>query len=324
MDIAADAIMTLFGSTANDASFNAWVTDITDTTNRGRVEGLLSMATFISFIVTFALAGIVIEQYGYFVFFYGLGGLVTLTGLLGGLILKDAPLTEEEQTMQRPPYWKEVSQIFSLNVIQENKMLFLLLSGIVINGIAWQTTFPYLLIYIEHFLGFGKSEYGLIMGAVLIITALSTIPIGMIVDRINRRAFILWMAFLSSAAALLFSFARSMVVVLMFGVLMTVIMAAFGIVSNAWLKDLYPKQNRGQFQGVRLFFLVMIPMIIGPATGSFLIRNFGIPTILNGEAGFIPTPMIYYAAAVINLFALLPLMRISKTNIPTVSLEASE
>lgn len=95
-------------------------------------------------------------------------------------------------------------------------------------------------------------------------------------------------------------------------------------VENAWLKDLYPKQNRGQFQGVRLFFFVMIPMIIGPATGSFLIRNFGIPTILNGEAGFIPTPMIYYAAAVINLFALLPLLRISKTNIPTVSLEASE
>jgi MFS family permease len=310
--ITADAIMTFFGSTANDAAFNAWVTDITDTTNRGRVEGLLSMASFVSFIITFALAGIVIEQYGYFVFFYGLGGFVAITGLIGGLILKDAPLTEEEQTTQRTAYWKEIRQVFSLNIIKENKILFLLFIGIVINSIAWQTTFPYLLIYIEHFLGFGKSEYGLIMGAVLIVTALSTIPIGMVVDRVDRRRFIIWMAFLASVTALLFSFARGMVVVLVFGVLMTVNMAAFGIVSNAWLKDLYPKQNRGQFQGVRLFFWVMIPMIIGPAIGSFLISNFGIPTTMNGEAGFIPTPAIYYAATIINLFAILPLLRIPK------------
>lgn len=312
MVIVADAIMTFFGSTANDAAFNAWVTDITDTTNRGRVEGLLSMASFVSFIITFALAGIVIDSYGYFVFFYGLGGFVLVTGLIGGLILKDAPPTQEEVNIQRPPYWREVAQVFRLQLIKENKIMFLLFISIVINSIAWQTTFPYLLIYIEHFLGFGKSEYGLIMGAVLILTALSTIPIGLIVDRVSRRGFILWMAFLSALAALIFSLARGMAFVLISGVFMTVIMAGFGIVSNAWLKDLYPKQNRGQFQGIRLLFWVMIPMIIGPSIGSFLISQFGIPTIMNGEAGFIPTPVIYYAAAVINLFAIPPLLRIPK------------
>lgn len=312
MVIIADAVMTFFGSTANDAAFNAWVTDITDTTNRGRVEGLLSMAGFLSFILTFALAGVVIDNYGYFVFFYGLGGLVTITGFLGGFLLKDAPLTKEEQAQERPPYWQEIAQVFRMDIIRENKILFLLFLSIVINSIAWQTTFPYLLIYIEHFLGFGKSEYGLIMGAVLIITALSTIPIGMIVDRVSRRGFILWMAVLSAVTALLFSLARGMAVVLITGVLQTVVMAAFGIVSNAWLKDLYPKQNRGQFQGIRLVFWIMIPMIIGPAIGSYLIRSFGIPTTLNGLEGFIPTPAIYYAAAVINLFTIIPLLRIPK------------
>ncbi len=313
MVILADAVMTFFGSTANDAAFNAWVTDITDTTNRGRVEGLLSMASFVSFIITFALAGMVIDNYGYFVFFYGLGGFVLLTGLIGGLILKDAPVNEAEE-IERPPYWQEVAQVFRLEIVKENKTMFLLFIAIVINSIAWQTTFPYLLIYIEHFLGFGKSEYGLIMGGVLIITALSTIPLGLLVDRVSRRGFILWMAFLSAVAALTFSLARGMIVVLVTGVFMTVIMAGFGIVSNAWLKDLYPKQNRGQFQGIRLLFWVMIPMIIGPSVGSFLITNFGIPTVMNGEAGFIPTPIIYYVSAVINLFAIPPLLKIGKIN----------
>ncbi len=312
MVVVADAVMTFFGSTANDASFSAWTTDITDTTNRGRVEGLIQMSVFVSFILTTALAGMVIEQFGYFVFFYGLGGLVALTGLVGGLLLKDAPVSEEERNQIRPPYWREVLNTFSVDIVRKNRTLFLLLVAVSINGIAWQVTFPYLLIYIEHFLGYDKGTMGLIMGGVLVITALSTIPLGMLVDRIPRRTFILWMAVSSAITALIFSFARAIPFLLVAGVLQTVTMAAFGIVSGAWLKDLYPTQQRGQFQGVRMVFWVLIPMVIGPAIGSFLIRTYGIPTLLNGEAGFIPTPVIYYVAAVINLVALLPLLRISR------------
>lgn len=35
--------MTFFGSSANDACFNAWITDCADDTNRGAVEGINSM-----------------------------------------------------------------------------------------------------------------------------------------------------------------------------------------------------------------------------------------------------------------------------------------
>ena len=34
-----DSVMTFFGSSANDASFNAWLTDMSDETNRGAIEG---------------------------------------------------------------------------------------------------------------------------------------------------------------------------------------------------------------------------------------------------------------------------------------------
>ncbi len=316
MVILADAIMTFFGSAANDASFNAWTTDITDKTNRGRVEGLIQMSIFLSFILTTALAGMVIEKFGYFVFFYGLGGLVTLTGLIGGLMMKDAPVSHEEQFQKRLPYWREVFNTFRFSIVRENRILFLLFLAILVNGVAWQVTFPYLLIYIEHYLGYDKGTMGLIMGGVLIITALSTIPLGILVDKIPRRTFILWMAFLSSVTALIFSFARGIPFLVIAGTLQTMTMAAFGIVAGAWLMDLYPEQQRGQFQGVRMIFMVLLPMVIGPAIGSFLIRSYGIPTVLNGEAGFIPTPVLYYMAAAINLLAILPLVRIPK-QLPT-------
>ena len=41
--IVGDCVMTLFGSTANDAAFNAWVTDNTRPAYRGRVEGVLAV-----------------------------------------------------------------------------------------------------------------------------------------------------------------------------------------------------------------------------------------------------------------------------------------
>ena len=311
MVVLADAIMTFFGSTANDANFSAWTTDITDTSNRGRVEGVIQMTIFLSFILTTALAGMVIEKFGYFVFFYGLGGLVTLTGLIGGLLMKDAPISEEERNRARPPYWREILNTFRFSIVRENRVLFLLFLSIVVNAIAYQVTFPYLLIYIEHFLGYDKGAMGLIMGAVLILTAISTIPLGILVDRIPRKIFMLGMAIMAAITALLFSFARETPFVLVAGTLQTMTMAAFGIVAGAWLMDLYPKESRGQFQGIRMVFMVLLPMIIGPAIGSYLVTHYGIPTTLNGEAGFIPTPMLYYVSSVINLLAIPPLLRIT-------------
>jgi len=38
-----------------------------------------------------------------------------------------------------------------------------------------------------------------------------------------------------------------------------------------------------------------------------LIRSFGAPTTLNGQAGFIPAPVIFQVGAIIALLSLIPL-----------------
>ena len=43
-----DCVMTFFGSSANDACFNAWLTDSTDATNRGKVEGINAMMPLVA------------------------------------------------------------------------------------------------------------------------------------------------------------------------------------------------------------------------------------------------------------------------------------
>ena len=46
-----DCLMTFFGSTANDASYNAYLTEITDETNRGKVEGVNSAMPLVSILI---------------------------------------------------------------------------------------------------------------------------------------------------------------------------------------------------------------------------------------------------------------------------------
>ena len=48
-----DCVMTFFGSSANDACFNAWLTDSTDETNRGKVEGINAMMPLVAILVVF-------------------------------------------------------------------------------------------------------------------------------------------------------------------------------------------------------------------------------------------------------------------------------
>jgi MFS family permease len=72
------------------------------------------------------------------------------------------------------------------------------------------------------------------------------------------------------------------------------------------MKELLPADARGKFLGFRMIFWILIPMVIGPAIGSALIRRFGIPATLSGEAGFIPVPIIFQVSAALSLLALIP------------------
>ncbi|MBR2769785.1 MAG: MFS transporter, partial [Solobacterium sp.] len=48
-----DCLMTVAGSTSNDAAFNAWVADVTDETNRGRLNSVLAILPVIAVVIVF-------------------------------------------------------------------------------------------------------------------------------------------------------------------------------------------------------------------------------------------------------------------------------
>jgi MFS family permease len=312
--VLADSVMTFFGSTANDAAFNAWTADIATTHTRGRVEGVLNVSVFIAQIVALVAAGVLIDKAGYFVFFYLLGGIVILAGIIAGGLLQDAPLPPEPEG-GRPPFWAEFTELFSLETLRQNRTLFILLLNIMIGSIAFEVGFPYLIIYIENFIGMTKSQFSIVGGVVLLGSALLAVPFGLLADRWDRRHMIMVMTVVSSIGAFLFAFATGIPAVAVTAFIWQAFWMATGVASGAWLKDLLPEENRGKFLGVRMIFWIAIPMVIGPAIGSWLIQHYGLPTTSNGQAGFIPVPILFQVTAVIAVLSLIPLIFIKKNSI---------
>jgi len=306
MVVVADSIMTFFGSTANDAAFSAWTVDVATPDIRGRVEGVLNLSVFLAQIAAMVAAGILIDSLGYFNFFYTLGGIVILVGLIGGLLLRD-PVKDMQSVETRKPFLQEFAELFRLNTLRNNKNLFILLLFIMISSIGMQVSFPYMIVYLENYVGVSKTEFSIIGGAVMLGSAVLAIPFGILADRWKKRLMIAIAIFLSSLGGVLLSMVKTLPLLALTGLVWQAFSVASSIASVAWIKDLLPEESRGKFLGIRMIFWIAIPMVIGPAIGSRLIQTFGIPTIVNGETGFIPVPIIFQVGSLVSLLALIPL-----------------
>ncbi len=174
-------------------------------------------------------------------------------------------------------------------------------------SIGMQVALPYLIVYLENFVGMTKTEFSIVGGAVLVGSALLALPLGLLADRFDRRKMLAAATVLSALGAFLLSFMRSLPSLALTALLWQSMSVAASIASVAWLKDLLPEESRGKFLGIRMLFWIAIPMVIGPFIGSSLIRSFGIPTVLEGEAGFIPVPIIFQVSAAVTVLALVPL-----------------
>ena len=107
-------------------------------------------------------------------------------------------------------------------------------------------------------------------------------------------------------------FARAMAAVIAAGcVMMSGYMLITAILSGI-IRDETPAGKAGQFQGIRMLFGVLLPMILGPAIGAAVIRGSDSTYIDLGVVKTVPTPSIFLAAAAVLLLILPPVLLLRK------------
>ncbi len=308
-----DCVMTFFGSSANDSVFHAYVADITTVENRGRVMGILEILTWVAMLIVYGGAGFAIDYLGYYAFFYIIGGFVLVLGLVASISLK-----EPERPTQPPAgsYWSQIASTFRWSVLSQNKNLLLLFISITLWGIAQQVFFPYLIIYINHYLKIPTLESSLVIFAAILIGGITlAYPLGILVDKWGRRKMALLAIAFEMAGLIAFSMATTFITLILTGILWVAPLSSWMIATGAWSKDLYPEDKRGQFAGYLILFSVAFTMTIGPALGSWLTTTFGIQAVINGQQGYIPSPLIFQVGGMATLLAAIPIFLMKKKNL---------
>jgi len=293
-----DCVMTFFGSSANDACFNAWLTDKTDATNRGAAEGINSMMPLVAILAVFGgFMFFNLDQQGSWITIYLIiGTIVVLIGAAGIFLIEEKAVKPDKGQN----YFRNILYGFMPSVIKRNPILYATLFAFAVFGIAIQIYMPYLILYYEKSLGL--SNYVMIMAPAIILAATITAFYGRLYDRLRfKKSIVPTIAVLMLGFAILYFFRSTGLVFVGSLFMMTGYltgMAVFG----AMIRDYTPVEKVGLFQGLRIFGQVFIPGIVGPAIGAAVLANA--KTIVNsdGTRSFIPNEKIFAAAFVAAAF----------------------
>ena len=313
--IVLDCVMTVFGSTANDAAFNAWVTDNTREEYRGKVEGVLSILPLIAMLIVAGGFGILVSMIGYHALFFGLGAVIAVCGVIGVFTVKDSPLLERKGTI------KDIIYGFKPSVIKGNPTLYLTLVITGVYGIACQIFMPYLIIYMKTYLSFTVVEYSVVFGLAIVLGAAINLYLTRLADK-KDKAKLLYIAAAVFAVGLfgmyIFHFENKPLTLALFGLAGFIMITGYIFVSalcGALTRDYTPEANAGKLQGVRMIFSVLIPMIFGPMIGNAINKAAAIPLPDLSSADvmttqYIPAPEIFLAGTIAAavMFAVIPLL----------------
>ena len=318
--IVMDMVMTFMGSTSNDSAFNAWVTDITTPETTPKVE---TAFTFMGFIAMGAIMVVgSMAQSGaisYSAFFMGLGIVVAIVGVIGIFLIENPKkFDKEEETKEKTSYWADLFYGFRPSVVKENSNLYLILSSGCIFNCAFQVFFPYLFIYLGSVVipaneGVNFLSAGVIVPAVIAIAVAVTGIVLLMKVATKNKALSFIPSIICLIVGLLILSSTKNIVGIVVGVAPVLIgYIVIMIQVGASIRDNIPQDKVGLFQGIRMIFMVLIPMIVGPTLGNIAAKNSDVTYMENGAEKVLPTEAMFLYAAIVAVLIFIPMLAFLK------------
>lgn len=313
--VASDAIMSFFGSMGNDSGFNAWMNDHMNESNKGQIGAALATQPIIGTIVGTVVGGMLVGSgNNYMRLFLTMGIFVILCGLLALLFLKDA---DDLQPSVTGSFAKQFTDIFNFKKYFKLKELVWVNFTLAAYFIAFNMYFTHLGNYMIYYLGFTADFMGYIEGVALVLAMLMVIPASRFINNGKHVPITYVSIVLNILGLLILGFFVSKETVntnTIFNpvMLLGVFLIGCGYVIflqtiSVWAKGLYPQEAKGQFEGIRIIFFVLIPMIVAPLISNPIIKKSGEFVNEYGFIEYLPTGVLFKVAAIISLVTFVPL-----------------
>lgn len=313
--VAADAIMSFFGSMGNDIGFNAWINDHMTPDNSGALGAALAVQPVIGTIVGTIAGGLLVgADDNYMRLFTVIGGSVILLGIISLFGMKDV---DNLKPSIKGSFSEQFFSIFNLKAYLQHRELVFVNLMLAVYFISFNVYFSHLGNFMIYYLGFTADTMGLIEGVGLIVAMFVTIPAIKLIKADRSSLLIFASIILNSIGLLIIGLLVSPTNVdsstvwnpnLMAGMLFVGIgYILFLQTITVWSKRLYPEDSRGQFEGIRIVFYVLIPMVIAPLISNPVIKNSGEFIDEYGFTEYLPTNAVFIAGLIVVLLTLIPL-----------------
>lgn len=309
--VAMDCVMSIIGSICNDAAFNTWVTDISNTSNRARVDTVLAIMPLLALAVVFVgfdgFTNASATTDDWKKFFLILGVIPSIGGLIGLVIIKDKRgLTPNKENS----FLSDFTYSLQPKVIKQNKMLYVCLAGNMISAIAFQIYVNYLFNLVEGTLGI--TDYIIPVAIIMVVSAVISVVVSSAMDKYGKKHFY-YPTIIAGVVGSLIIWASKFFIgkneKMLIGMLIAGGILAIGVslimagLFTASYRDYIPKGKEGLFQGCRMVMYVLIPMIVGPLIAQTIISS--------ANKGVADTDIVYpmelfLGAAVVMLFCFIP------------------
>ena len=325
-----DCMMTFFGSTANDAAFNSYVTKNISGNHKGKVEGVLQILPLVAMLLIFVVlngfttdSAVGVHDAKWDLFFYLIGGLVLLMGILSFFLIPP-----EEESKDNTSYVKQLVEGFKPSTVKKNKELYVVLLIYFVYATATQVFFPYLMVYMERTcqianVGTGfLTPFAIVMAIALIAGSLLSLGIGSFADTIGKNNMIIPTFVIYGIGILMMFFIPYIgnagdtgrtVYAAISGMIMILGYVGVPTIVNALVREKIPKGKEGNFMGIRMLFVVALPMCIGPFIGNALNGSLGQQyTTTYGDVSFVPTEYGYLIGLAFLVLAIIPILIYSR------------
>lgn len=309
--VAMDCIMSVIGSISNDAAYNTWITDVTNTANRAKVDTILAIMPLFAIAIVFggfdSLTNASATVDDWKKFFIIMGIIPTVGGASGLFIMRDKKGIAPKQDAS---FFNDFIYSLKPSTIKENKMLYVCLSGNMVSSIAYQIYINYLFNIVEGTLKI--TNYIIPVGIIMLVAAVSSVIASAAMDKYGKKHFyyptimagiigciILWSAkfFVDKSQGL------ELVILIVGGILVIGVSLVMAGLFTASYRDYIPKGKEGLFQGCRMVMYVLIPMIIGPIIAQIIINlsNRGV-----ADSDIVYPMELFLGAALVLAFCFIP------------------
>ena len=116
-------------------------------------------------------------------YFYIVGIVVGIIGIIGSLLIEDS----EDLKPLNISVYLHIKNTFKKGALKEHKDFVRLLVSAAVFHTGFYVFFPFLLIYLEHYVGLSLSLASILIFIALLVSMLLGYPFGILTDRVGRK-----------------------------------------------------------------------------------------------------------------------------------------